>query len=212
MSPRRNPRFAGIKRCRRVGVAASPTPEDAAKPARGVLRRRCPKTPSVRDPTGFSSQPESCAGFAATRRLRRRTSRRSPRRGRSPVEWSPGPKPLRCEHLRPFLERPKPPLDRTSGRDGPESFLTFRGLIPAAIRHTRADCLGRRVARSSPGLDALQGVPPLCGRLGSHRAFPSWVLFRRAQATGEPTLQGVARSEVGSSLSRLPTLMGFVAS
>jgi hypothetical protein len=110
------------------------------------------------------------------------------------------------------LPKPQPLSDRTSGRDGPESFLTFRGLIPAAIRHSRAGCLGRRAARSSPGLFALQGVHPLCGRLGSHRAFPSWTLLHRAQATGELALQGFTRSEVGSSLSRPPTLLGFVAS
>jgi hypothetical protein len=93
---------------------------------------------------------------------------------RSPLDSSSEPKSLRIELLRSAFAEPKPRSNRTSGRDGPESFLTFRGLIPAAIRHSRVGCLGRRVARSSPGLHALQGVLPLCGRLGFHRAFPSW--------------------------------------
>jgi hypothetical protein len=109
------------------------------------------------------------------------------------------------------LPKPTPLVDRTSGRDGPESFLAFRGLLPAAIRHSRAGCLGWRAARSSPGLSALQGFPPHRGRPGFHLAFPSWAFLHRAQATGEATLQGVARSEIGSSLSRPPTLLGFVA-
>jgi hypothetical protein len=109
------------------------------------------------------------------------------------------------------LPKPTPLVDRTSGRDGPESFLAFRGLLPAAIRHSRAGCLGWRVARSSPGLSALQGFHPHCGRHGFHLAFPSWAFLHRAQATGEATLQGVARSEIGSSLSRPPTLVGLVA-
>jgi hypothetical protein len=140
------------------------------------------------------------------------TCRRSPLGDRSPVDSSRGPKSRRIELLRSALREPKLLSNRTSGRDGPESFLTFRGLIPAAIRHSRVGCLGRRVARSSPGLRALQGVPPLCGGRGSHRAFPSWAFHHRARTTGDATLQGVARSEVGSSLSRPPTLMGFSAS
>jgi hypothetical protein len=110
------------------------------------------------------------------------------------------------------LPKPSPLVNRTSGRDGPESFLAFRGLLPAAIRYSRAGGLGRRAARSSPGLSALQGVPPHCGGLGFRLTIPSWAFLHRAQATGEATLQGVARSEVGSSLSRPPTLLGFVAS
>jgi hypothetical protein len=193
--------------------------EDLLGDGQGVRSRRDPKSSSSRDP-------------ADSPRVARRhpwlASWRSPLRGRSPVDSSTsvrsfrsdssfgavrsllGPKPLpsRCD---PFRSR-KLLSDRTSGRDGPESFFTFRGLIPAAIRHSRAGCLGRYAARSSPGLSTLQGVPPLCGRLGSHRAFPSWVSLCRAQATGKATLQGIARSEVGWSLSRLPTLLGFVAS
>jgi hypothetical protein len=77
--------------------------------------------------------------------------------------FAKGRSPARIEHLRSLLPRPRPRLDRTSGRDDPESFLAFRGLIPAAIRHSRASCLGRREARSSHGLSALQGFPPHCG-------------------------------------------------
>jgi hypothetical protein len=137
-----------------------------------------------------------------------------------PALSSSGPKPLRIlfgaeappnRAPRSAFAKPKLRSNRTGGRDGPKSFLTFRGLIPAAIRHSRVGCLGRRVARSSRGLSALQGVPPLCGRLGSHRAFPSWAFRRRARTTGSATLQGIARSEVGSSLARPPTLLGFVA-
>jgi hypothetical protein len=91
----------------------------------------------------------------------------------------------------------------------PESFFTFRGLIPAAIRYSHAGCLGQRAARSSPGLFALQGVPPLC--VGATLIEPPLMNFHhRTRTACDAVLQGF-RSEVGSSLSRPPTLLGFLA-
>jgi hypothetical protein len=57
---------------------------------------------------------------------------------------------------------PAKPLSRAD-RDEPESFVAFRGLLPATIRHSHASGLDRCAARSSPGLRALQGSPPHCG-------------------------------------------------
>jgi hypothetical protein len=187
----------------------------ARRAARSSTTRRLPNLVRPRLPrTDPKAEPfPACAPTCLTSNRRSgETSRRSPLGDRGPFDSSPGPKSLRIELLRSVFREPKLRSNRTSGRDGPESFLTFRGLIPAAIRHSRVGCLGRRVARSSPGLFALQGVPPLCGRLGLRRAFPSWASHHRARTTGDAALQGVARSEVGSSLSRPPTLMGLVAS
>jgi hypothetical protein len=64
----------------------------------------------------------------------------------------PSPTPSNDATSAGCLRRPKPPSDRTCGRDGPESIVAFRGLIPAAIRHSHAGCLRRYVARSSHGL------------------------------------------------------------
>jgi hypothetical protein len=194
---------APIRRPTPIGhQPALPEPEGSIRPDRSLA---CPKSENSDRFERFHPHPFVAEAPPGMRR-------RPPLGDRSPFESSPGPKSRRIELLRSALREPKLLSHRTSGRDGPESFLTFRGLIPVAIRHSRVGCLGRRVARSSPGLSALQGVPPLCGRPGSHRAFPSWASRHRTRTACDAALQGVARSEVGSSLSRLPTLMGLVAS
>lgn len=100
----------------------------------GIRRRRrrwagCPLPPTSEDSVGVGPSWRPCAA----RRLRRLTNWRSPLRGRSPVDSSPGPNPsiplrdrslfdsspglgsLRFEHLRSTRPRPKPHSNRTSG-------------------------------------------------------------------------------------------------
>jgi hypothetical protein len=127
--------------------------------------------------------------------------------GRRSLREGPKPSAIRAPPLAP--REAKPRLDRTSGRDGPESFLAFRGLIPAAIRHSRASGLDRRVARSSHGLSTLQGFLPRCGGAAFTVPSPHRLRVTRARTTCDLAFQG-ERSEIGSSLSRPPTLLGFV--
>jgi hypothetical protein len=64
-------------------------------------------------------------------------------------------------------------------------------------------------ARSSLGLSPLQGIPPHRNGHGSHRASPHEVT-RPHDESNERTLHRVLLpGEVGWSLSRLPTLLGF---
>jgi hypothetical protein len=78
----------------------------------------------------------------------------------------------------------------------------LQGFAPRESPPPTADCLGRRPARSSPGLSALQGVLPRCG--GATFAAPPLV---NLAATGRErpalaVLQGVTHSEMGSSPER----------
>ena len=206
-------RIGTTKAAARSGGNRSSSRAERASRSADARRRRCHGRPRLPRSDPKAEPFPACAPTCLTSNRRSgETCRRSPLGDRSPFESSRGPKSLRIELLRSAFREPKLLSNRTSGRDGPESFLTFRGLIPAAIRHSRVGCLGRRVARSSPGLAALQGVLPLCGWRGSHRTFPSWAFHHRTRTACDATLQGVARIEIGSSLSRPPTLMGFVAS
>jgi hypothetical protein len=96
-------------------------------------------------------------------------------------------------------------------RDSPGSLPAFRALLHTRVRH------------SSPGVTpcservALLGLcPPGCSpSAGMARAsprLPSWASLCRTRAAGRAALQGLGSSEVGLSLSRLPTLLGFGAS
>jgi hypothetical protein len=89
--------------------------------------------------------------------------------------------------------------------------LAFRALLHTRVRHFAAGGLGRRRARGSPGLSPLQGFLP-------HRnaaTFTAAPLMRLLQPGDESTFGALFRvllpGSVGSSLSRLPTLLGFPA-
>jgi hypothetical protein len=123
--------------------------------------------------------------------------------------------------LLPFRRsRRSAPLHHARGRNrthrgaygtDPESAPAFRALLHSGVRHHTAGGLDRRRARSSPGLYALQGSLPRW--LGTaFTAPPLMGLAHRAQATGRAALQGLTTSEIGSSLSRPPTLLGLLAS
>jgi hypothetical protein len=66
-------------------------------------------------------------------------------------------------------------------------------------------------ARGSPGLSPSR-VLPLAGTARPSPRLPSWASHHRTYAAGGVTLQGFDSREIGLSLSRLPTLLGFAAS
>jgi hypothetical protein len=91
------------------------------------------------------------------------------------------------------------------------AFQPPSGSCSARESATRPSCLSWSRARSSPGPFPLQGTPPR----DVVPAFTGPPLMRftfRTQAAGTAPLQGFPRREVGWSLSRLPTLLGFLAS
>jgi hypothetical protein len=106
----------------------------------------------------------------------------------------------------PRQSSPAPIMERPLKRPSPSGLCSTReSATPGRLfRPTQA--------RSSPGLHPLQGVPP--HRYGT--AFTAPPLLRlSSQATNRPTgrpYRVLLPGEVGLSLSRLPTLMGFPAS
>jgi hypothetical protein len=96
-------------------------------------------------------------------------------------------------------------------RDGPKEHPRLQGLPPRENPLLGVGGLGRRTARSSPGLLALQGVPPR-GGVSDFSGTPLMGFSRGTFSARSEALQGLYRSEVGWSLSRLPTLLGFGAS
>jgi hypothetical protein len=86
----------------------------------------------------------------------------------------------------------------------------LQGFAPHESPPPTAGGLDRRRARSSLGLHSLQGSLPRWNRT-AFTALPLMGFSVRAQATERPALQGLASSEIGSPLSRLPALLGFAA-
>jgi hypothetical protein len=148
------------------------------KPSCSFRGPKAPWEPNDRDP------PSPCDPKAATKPDQPPAVLRGPKPSSESAE-SPKPpsdffedrsplrRPLQARTSAGCLRRPKPPSDRTCGRDGPESIVAFRGLIPAAVRHSHASCLGRYVARSSPGLVPSR-VFPLSAAARPSPNLPSW--------------------------------------
>jgi hypothetical protein len=99
---------------------------------------------------------------------------------------------------KPTTEKPRPTTSPTGSCSARESATYQRWFRPKA-------------ARGSPGLSPSR-VFPLTGMARLSPRLPSWAWLDRSHATGRAALQGLASSEIGSSLSRPPTLLGFTAS
>jgi hypothetical protein len=83
-----------------------------------------------------------------------------------------------------------------------------KALLRARVRHHRRWVRSTKV-RSSPGVSPLQGVPPR--RNGAaFTAPPLMGLSSPSQATDTTPFKVSINDEVGLSLARLPTLLGFV--
>jgi hypothetical protein len=90
------------------------------------------------------------------------------------------------------------------------AFPTPSGCCSTRESATRLSGLDCNRARSSPGSFPLQGFHFLCA--GPAFAGPPLLRFApRAQANSGHPLQGLSRRKHGLSLSRPPTLLGFVA-
>ena len=87
----------------------------------------------------------------------------------------------------------------------------LQGFAPHESPPPEAGCLGRYRARGSPELHPLQGVLPR----RNAATFTAAPLMRLLQPGDESTFGALYRvllpDEVGWSLSRLPTLLGFPA-
>jgi hypothetical protein len=166
------------------------------------------------DPLLGLRPPELCSSRAAVRRFRRLspldvgTSPSSPphrradrcprpaRRCRDSVARDPNAGPVRGP------ER--------IGLNEPEETSPSSGVCSSRESATPRRLFRPSEARSSPGLLTLQGSPPH-DKTRLSPGFPSWAFSHRTRTVDEPSLQGLACREIGWSLSRLPTLLGFAA-
>ena len=130
---------------------------------------------------------------------------------------TPSPAPLPSWRLEeghvdaPFTGEPNPKRRLKPASRAPCPTSSPSGSCSTRESATYPRLFRPRAARSSPGLSpsrvfSLTGMARLSPRL------PSWAWPYRSHATDKATLQGLASSEIGSSLSRPPTLLGFVAS
>jgi hypothetical protein len=97
-----------------------------------------------------------------------------------------------------------------TGSDKPAEHPRLQGFAPRESPPLPADGLGRRRRV------ALLGFPPsrvlsLATWARLSPCLPSWAFSHRTRTADEPTLQGITCRKMGSSLSRLPTLMGSAA-
>jgi len=90
------------------------------------------------------------------------------------------------------------------------AFPAPSGFCSTRESASRLSGLDYNRTRSSPGYFPLQGFRSLCAGLTFARP-PLLCFTHRAQATFGCPLQGISRREHGLSLSRPPTLLGFVA-
>jgi hypothetical protein len=144
---------------------------------------------------------ERCSSRAAVRRLRRRC----PPAVATTAQPSRGPPS--CRRCRSTAPDPTTPI---VGR--PSCRPSSSGLCS-----TRESATSRRLfrperARGSPGLRPLQGVPPRRQGIGLRHASPHAVPVPGDESTGRGRCRVSLPGEIGWSLSRLPTLMGFATS
>jgi hypothetical protein len=106
---------------------------------------------------------------------------------------------------------PKPPASKQLPKPARER-PRLQGFAPHESPPLAAGGLDRRRARSSPGLHTLQGSLPRWNGAAFTASPLMGFLRATASAAERPALQGLASSEIGLSLSRLPALLGFAAS
>jgi len=121
--------------------------------------------------------------------------------------WNARPSfPRTSEQSRTPKRRAKPDgphVGRPSGRPSSSGLCSTR-------ESATSDRLFRPArARGSPGLRPLQGVPPRRQGIGLRHASPHVVPVTRDESNARGHCRVSLSGEVGLSLSRLPTLMGF---
>jgi hypothetical protein len=220
---------AAVRRLRRLsppGVGLNPEPTRSPVPRRRSDGSRPKSLPLLRSPkrpsparvaettsatTGSTERSPGppkrsrLGGFSAPSADRRSARHRSWIRRPHPADRSRRDEPngVGCDL------RPKPMDTAHDGKARERPHL--QGFAPRESPPPYAGGLDHRTSCSSPGLSALQGSLPR--RDGpAFTAPPLMCLPARARTTSLPALQGVTPNEIGWSLSRLPTLLGFSAS
>lgn len=95
-----------------------------------------------------------------------------------------------------------------SGEEAPR----LQGVAPRGSPPLPVSGLDQPGARSSPGISPLQGVHPRPNDLGLRPSLPSQgFTYRATNRTAGALLRVSIAGEIGCSLSRIPTLMGFIA-
>ena len=88
----------------------------------------------------------------------------------------------------------------------------FQGFAPHESPPLHTGGLDRTRARSSLGISPLQGFHPRRVGNGLHRASPHEVARLDDESTARALYRDLLPDEIGWSLSRLPTLLGFTTS
>jgi hypothetical protein len=144
---------------------------------------------------------EPCSSRAAVRRLRRRC----------PLDVATPFRPTRVPTVRRerrnTAPRPSFPMWIVLP-DAPH----LQGFAPHESPPHHAGGLGRTRARSSPGIHPLQGILPRRTGDGLHRASPHEVARLGDKSSARALCRVLLPDEIGWSLSRLPTLLGFATS
>jgi hypothetical protein len=167
------------------------------------------------DPLVGLHPPELCSSRAAVRCLQRLSPLDVSRNPSSPPRQRADLCPRPARHCRSSVARdpnagPVRKPEHT-GSDEPAKASPPSGVCSSRESATPRRPFGTPEARSSPGLSTLQGsLPRDNARLSP--GIPSWAFSHQTRTAGEPTLQGIDCREMGWSLSRLPTLLGFAAS
>jgi hypothetical protein len=97
-----------------------------------------------------------------------------------------------------------------TGQTSPRRLPRLQGFTPRESPPLPAGCLGRRRRVALLGFLPSR-VFPLATLARPSPSLPSWAFSHQTRTADEPTLQGVTCREMGSSLSRPPTLLGFAA-
>jgi hypothetical protein len=139
-----------------------------------------------------------------------------------PCSRSPSPAPLPSWCWNAFRSTRDPAACRENRNSAPKTTAPHMGgpserPSPSGLFSTRESATSRRRvrptrARSSLGIAPLQGVPPRRAGNGLHRASPHEVVRLGDESTARALYRVSLPDEIGLSLSRLPTLLGFTTS
>lgn len=119
---------------------------------------------------------------------------------------------VRCLQRRCPLAVPSPPVrSNRTRRCETDGDCAFRALLRERIRLPNMSCLGSSRARGPPGFPPLQGTH--LGQDGATFAAPPlmWLEIERQACRLLVHFRVLLTAQGGWSLSRLPSLMGFVA-
>jgi hypothetical protein len=203
-------------RCRSNGTRSAtpdrhPIPKPAAEapnpflgpPLQRPTRKPAAETPS---PSSGAAGTEHRVPDAETPRPHRSAGPPSPPPKRRPRPPAPSNGSTMPKHRGPAFREPNSP-----GLTSPWKHPRLQGFAPRESPPLPANWLGRRRRVALLGFIPSR-VFPLATMARPSPGLPSWAFSHQTQAADEPTLQGFICRQMGWSLSRLPTLLGFPAS